>query len=152
MHKWTTVLLFRCTYATVITVVRRQIITWADDDRLSLQPLWTHHVDVINWKHCPRHWPFVSGIHRSPVNSPHKGQWWEALFTLRYVWTNSWANHRDAGDLNHHCAHHDITAKHDSEIEVKNEMLLKTCHWKYCFQRVNHFIQVLICHCIEERR
>ena len=29
--------------------------------------------DVIKWKHFPRYWPFVRGIHRSPVNSPHKG-------------------------------------------------------------------------------
>ena len=27
----------------------------------------------------PRYWPFVRGIHRSPVNSPHKGQWRGAL-------------------------------------------------------------------------
>ena len=27
--------------------------------------------DVIKWKHFPRYWPFVRGIHRSPVNSPH---------------------------------------------------------------------------------
>ena len=26
-----------------------------------------------------RYWPFVLGIHRSPVNSPHKGQWRGAL-------------------------------------------------------------------------
>ena len=32
------------------------------------------HYDVIKWEHCPRYWPFVRGIHRSPVNSPHKGQ------------------------------------------------------------------------------
>ena len=32
------------------------------------------HDDVIKWKHFPRSWPFVRGIHRSPVNSPHKGQ------------------------------------------------------------------------------
>ena len=32
-------------------------------------------VDVIKWKHFPRYWPFVRGIHRSPVNSPLKGQW-----------------------------------------------------------------------------
>ena len=31
--------------------------------------------DVIKWKHFQRYWPFVRGIHRSPVNSPHKGQW-----------------------------------------------------------------------------
>ena len=33
------------------------------------------HGDVIKWKHFPRDWPFVRGSHRSPVNSPHKGQW-----------------------------------------------------------------------------
>ena len=34
----------------------------------------------------PRYWPFVWGIHWSPVNSPHKGQWRGALsffFELR---------------------------------------------------------------------
>ena len=33
------------------------------------------HDDVIKWNHFPRYWPFVRGIHPSPVNSPHKGQW-----------------------------------------------------------------------------
>ena len=37
------------------------------------------HDDVIKWNHFPRYWPFVRGIHRSPVNSPHKGQWHGAL-------------------------------------------------------------------------
>ena len=37
------------------------------------------HDDVIKWKHFPRYWPFVRGIHRSSVNSPHKGQWRGAL-------------------------------------------------------------------------
>ena len=32
------------------------------------------HDDVIKWKHFLRYWPFVRGIHRSLVNSPHKGQ------------------------------------------------------------------------------
>ena len=32
------------------------------------------HDDVIKWKHFPRYWSFVRGIHRSAVNSPHKGQ------------------------------------------------------------------------------
>ena len=34
----------------------------------------SYHDDVIKWKHFPRYWPFVRRIHRSPVNSPHKGQ------------------------------------------------------------------------------
>ena len=31
------------------------------------------HDDVIKWKHIPRYWPFVRGIHRPSVSSPHKG-------------------------------------------------------------------------------
>ena len=57
------------------------------------------HDDVIKWKHFPRYWPFVRGIHRSPVNSPHKGQWRGALmFSLICVWMNGWVNNREAGD------------------------------------------------------
>ena len=46
-----------------------------------------YHDDVIKWKHFCRYWPFVQGIHRSPVNSPHKGQWCGALmFSLICTW------------------------------------------------------------------
>ena len=52
---------------------------------------------------------FVRGIHRSPVNSPHKGQWRGALmFSLICAWMNACVN-RDAGDLRCHRAHYDIT-------------------------------------------
>ena len=40
------------------------------------------HDGVIKWKHFPRYWPFVRGIHRSPVNSPHKGQWLSIIIQL----------------------------------------------------------------------
>ena len=55
-----------------------------------LEPPWWRgpvgsHDDVIKWKHFPRYRPFVRGIHRSPANSPHKGQWCGALmFSLIY--------------------------------------------------------------------
>ena len=40
----------------------------------------------LKWKHFPRYWPFVWGIHRSPVNSLHKRQWSGALiFPLRSI-------------------------------------------------------------------
>ena len=53
----------------------------------------------LKWKHFPRYWPFVWGIHRSPVNSPHKGQWRGSLmFSLICVWINRWVNNREAGD------------------------------------------------------
>ena len=61
---------------------------------------WLNHDDVIKWRHFPRYWPFVRGIHRSPVNSPHKGQWRGALmFSLICVWINGWVNIGEAGDL-----------------------------------------------------
>ena len=70
----------------------------------------THHDDVIKWKPFPRYWPFVWGIHRSPVSSPHKNQWRGAwVFSSICAWTNGWVNNRDIGDLRRHCAHHDVT-------------------------------------------
>ena len=64
------------------------------------------HDDVIKWKHFPRYWPFVRGIHRSPVNSPHKGQWRGALmFSLIYARINDWVNNGEAGDLRRNRAH-----------------------------------------------
>ena len=42
---------------------------------------WRHQMETF-----PRYWPFVRGIHRSPVNSPHKGQWarsFDVSFDLR---------------------------------------------------------------------
>ena len=48
-------------------------------------------------------------IFRSPVNSPHKGQWRGALmFSLICVWINGWVNNREAGDLRRYRAHYDV--------------------------------------------
>ena len=68
------------------------------------------HDDVIKWKHFPRYWPFVRGIRRSAVNSPHKGQWRGALmFSLICAGINAWVNNRDAGDLRRHRGHCDVS-------------------------------------------
>ena len=85
----------------------------------------TSHDDVIKWKHFPRYWPFVWGIHRSPVNSPHKGQWRRALmFPLICVGINGWVNNRKAGDLRRYRAHYDV-------IVMKHHIVIPhTCsHW-----------------------
>ena len=67
------------------------------------------HDDVIKWKHFPRYWPLVRGIHRSPVKSPHKGQWRGALmFSLIYVWITVWENNREASDLRRYRANYDV--------------------------------------------
>ena len=65
--------------------------------------------DVIKWKHFPRYWSFVRGIHRSPVNSTHKGQWSGALMlSLIYAWIYGWVNNPEAGELRRHRAHYDV--------------------------------------------
>ena len=71
------------------------------------------HVDVIKWKNFPHYWPFVWVIHRSPVNSLHKGQWRGALmFSLICARINGWVNNGEAGDLRRHQAHYDAIVMH----------------------------------------
>ena len=71
--------------------------------------IFFRHYDVSKWKYYPPYWSFVQGIHRSPENSPHKGQWRGALmFSLICVWTNDWENTRNAGDLRRHRVHYDV--------------------------------------------
>ena len=66
---------------------------------------WCHQIETFL-----HHWPFVRGIHRPPVNSPHKGQWSVALmFSLICTRTYGWANHRYAGDLRCHHTHYEVT-------------------------------------------
>ena len=62
---------------------------------------WRHQMETFRC--C---WPFVRGIHRSPVNSPYKGQWRRALmFSLMCTRINN----GEAGDLRRHHAHYDVT-------------------------------------------
>ena len=59
-----------------------KIIHIFNDATITVEEDWRlcpSHDDVIKWKHFPRYWPFVRWIHRSPVNSPLKGQWRGAL-------------------------------------------------------------------------
>ena len=85
------------------------IVSATQEKHLSVSASQLALYDVMKLKHFPRYWPFVWGIHRSPVNSPHKGQWRGALmFSLICVWINGWANNREAGDLRRHRAHYDV--------------------------------------------
>ena len=70
-------------------------------------------VVLVWWRHQMEtflcYWPFVRGIHRSPVNSLHKGQWRGALmFSLICAWINRWVNNCEAGDFRHCRAHYDV--------------------------------------------
>ena len=72
--------------------------------------VWCSFPDnVIKWKHFPRYWPLVRGIHRSPVNSPHKCQWRRALmFSLICARINGWVNNDEASELRRHRAHYEV--------------------------------------------
>ena len=63
---------------------------------------------------------FARGVHRSPVDSPHKCQWHRALMsTLLCAWSNGWANNQDTSDLNIHHAHYVSTGMIFLHIPLK---------------------------------
>ena len=87
--------------------------------------VWWHD-DVIKWKHFPRYWPFVRGIHRSPVNSPHKGQLRGAfMFSMICARTNGWVNNGEAGDLRRHRVHYDVIVMKDVKNHNQPRILWK---------------------------
>ena len=97
LHVWIIDIYYKKSYRNVTSRCNFNPHVYADDD------------DVIKWKHFPRYWHFVRGIHRSPVNFPHKGQWRGALmFSLICDLTKGRINNRDPGDLGRHRAHHDV--------------------------------------------
>ena len=101
---------------------------------------WIRHGydDVIKWKHFPRYWPFLRGIHRSPVNSPRKGQWRGALmFSLICVWINSWINNCEAGDLRRYRAHYHVIVMGFGKCSCDDTVLSTT----YC-------ISISLSHCL----
>ena len=73
-----------------------------------LHSWWRHQTEIFS-----RYWPFARVIHQTPVNSPHKGQWWGALM---FLWSapciNGWLNNREAGDLRRHRAHYNVIVMH----------------------------------------
>ena len=83
-----------------------------------------NHDDVIKRKHFPRHWSLVWGIPRSPVNSPHKGQWRGALiFSLICAWIYGWVNNRETGDLRRYRTHYDVNVM----IAALSKSVLNIC-------------------------
>ena len=90
---------------------------WWSGDR------WFQHADVSKWKHFPRYWLFVWGIHWSLVNSLHKGQRRGALmFSVICAWINGWVNNREPGDLRFHCAHYDVIVMKQSPAMLLSKL------------------------------
>ena len=94
------------------------------------------HDEVIKWKHFPRYWPFVRGIHRSPVNSPYKGQWRGALiFSLICVWINGWVSNHEAADLRRYRAYYDVSVMRSINGEEQTSVWRL---WWFCRAQRDH--------------
>ena len=46
------------------SVLQTNYLNWEDGDIIAAIDKMPMHDDVIKWKHFPRNWPFVRGIHR----------------------------------------------------------------------------------------
>ena len=118
-------------------VISRCILWKSDSDRILIFNVYSERNeaslgpetvkkqdDVFKWKHFPRYWPFVRGIHRWPVNSPHKGQWRGALmFSLICPWINGWVNNRGAGDG----AHYDVIVMKQQDGQIGLHDIMGEC-------------------------
>ena len=103
-----------------------------------LGPKSVQYDDVIKWKHFPRYWLFVRGIHRSPVNSPHKSQWRGAWrLSLICAWISGWANNREAGDLRRLRAHYDVIVMNHC-LGPRRPMLQGHNYWDHIYAFLNN--------------
>ena len=108
---------------------------------------WVHD-DVIKWKHFPRYWPFVRGIHR-----PHKGQWRGALkFSVICIWINGWVKNHEAGDLRRYRAHYDVIVMVGMGWPELGPSCISwiTSGWRYSYRRFS-CLRCSICEVTNQR-
>ena len=92
------------------------------------------HDDVIKWKNAPRYWPFVRGIHRSPMNFPHKGQWRGSLMlSVICAWIKDWVNNREGCDLRRHHVNYDVIVMKRSSLPVSQFSPVKPSAQKHSY-------------------
>ena len=115
------------------------------NDQQKLRPWWRHQI------HFLRYWLFVRGIHRSPMNSLHKGQWRGALMFflsspwcfwcfLSSPWIIVWVNNHEAGELRRRCVHYDVIVM----IFLKSVNAAVWTIWLVKFVLQSHFTWLLI--------
>ena len=84
--------------------------------------------DVIKWKHFPRNWPFVRGIHRSRWFPRTKASDAELWCFFICAWINDWVNNREAGDLRRYRGHYDVIVMRSSHHDdVARILPLQIC-------------------------
>ena len=92
------------------------------------EPWWRHQMETFSTLLA-----FARGIHRSPLNSPHKGQWHGALMVFFIcVWINGWVNNREAGDLRRHRAHYDVIVMQTQFTCITSQDICASFALSYC--------------------
>ena len=112
-----------------VQVQKQSMFTWM----LILIEEWPKFM-VIKWKHCPRYWPFVRGIHRalkllsSNWCLKKRDDFEKVDISLsKLLWNKNcitrlgWVNNREAGDLRRHRAHHDVTVMFNLVNDLKQK-------------------------------
>ena len=94
-------------YVLSFIVIGRQMISWTPYANIQSSCFhsswWRHQMETFSALLA-----LLMGIHRSVVDSPHKGQWRGALmFSLVCTWTNDWAISPYAGDFGRYGTHDD---------------------------------------------
>ena len=131
----------------------RVLCQWWPTCHVSIETRWQRppvdvtfefHDDVIKWKHVARYWPFVRGIHRSPVKSPHKGQWRGSLmFSLICTELNCWVNWWWVGDLRRYRAHYDVTVMRKTCLNLGNQISFPICSMSCLFRYISNLKKVI---------
>ena len=88
----------------------------------------TTHDDVIKWKHFPRNWPSVRGIHRSQLRGA-------SMFSLICVWINGWVNNGETDDLRRHRDHYDVNVM--TEWKTRARSLSGVREYEQRYKKVN---------------
>ena len=110
--------------------------------RITKKSVRLFHDDVIKWKHFLRYWSYVRGFHRSPLNSPLKGQWRGALvFSLICARINGWVNNRESGDLRRYRAHYDVMVMPRLRLRQLTSRRLNS----YSSSPLGQYIETLYC-------
>ena len=122
MAPWTLLLGMSCIgFISSAAIMTTECVVWYHDNVSGItelvSPWWRHQMETFSALLA------LWGIHWSPVNFPHKGQWCRALmYSLICAWINSWVNNGKAGDLRHHCAHYDITVMSTQSVKYNHHL------------------------------
>ena len=104
----------------------------------SWTPWWRHQMETLSALLA-----FVRWIQRSPVNSPHKGQWRGALlFSLICSWINGWVNNGEAGDFRRHCNASRVWLIYTVHAMIYAHGFVVVCFLKQLLMDFRHYYQI----------